>query len=120
MFCHRSCGMRPLLCLLRRYFDTLSTCNAEHACYQFGSPRALVVGGNRVHDNAGVNIRVDNPDSGNMFHSTFANSVKIGNGVEEDDKVRDNALIPGRVRSEEVDLICEGSRKPLFTDVVGL
>jgi len=120
MLCHRSCGMRPLLCLLRRYFDALSTCNAEHACYQFGSPRALVVGGNRVHDNAGVNIGIDNPDSGNMLDSTFTNSMKIGNGVEENDKVRDNALILGRVRSEEMDLICEGPRKPLFTDVVAL
>jgi hypothetical protein len=55
-----------------------------------------------------------------MLDGTFTNSMKIGNGVEEDDKVRDNALIPRRFRSEEMDLVCEGSRKPLFTDVVGL
>lgn len=120
MFCHRSCGIRPLLCLLRRYFDTFSTCNAEHTCYQFGSPRALVVGGNRVHDNAGVDIGIDNPDSGNMLDGTFTNSMKIGNGVEENDKVGDNALILRRFRSKEMDLVCEGPREPLFTDVVGL
>ena len=84
--------MRSFLCLLCRNLDTFSTRDAEHTCYQLGSPRAFVVGGNRVHDNARIDIGVNNPDSGNMLHRTFADSMKVGYGIEENDEVRDYAF----------------------------
>ena len=118
--CDRSRGIRPLFCLLRRYLDAFSACDAENTCNQFGGPRAFVVGGNRVHDNPRVDIRVDNSDGGNMLNGAFPDSVKVGYGIKEYDKVRDHALGQGHLRSEEMDLICKGSGKPLLAEVVSL
>jgi hypothetical protein len=112
--------MRSLLCLLRRYLDAFSARDAEHTCNQFGGPRAFVVGGNGVHDDARVDIGVDNSDSGNMLNGAFADSVKVGYGIKEYDKVRNHALGHGHLGSEEMDLICEGARKPLLAEVVSL
>jgi hypothetical protein len=114
------CLLCRYLCLLRRYLDTLSACDAEYTCNQLGGPRAFVVSRNRVHDDAWVDVRVDNPDSGNMLDGAFADSMKVGYGIKENDKVRNHTFRPGNVKSEEMDLICEGARKPLFTDVVSL
>src|SRR6266850_2126805 len=120
MFCHRPCGMRSLLCLLRRNLDTFSTCDAEHTHYQLRSPRAFVICWNRVHDNARVDIGVNNPDGRNMLDGTFADSMKVRYGIEENDEIRDHAFRQRHLRSEEMDFICEGTGEPLFTDVVGL
>lgn len=108
------------LCLLRRYLDAFSTRDAEYTCNQLGGPCAFVISGNRVHDDAWVDIRVDNPNSGNMLDGTFADSMKVGYRIKENDKVRNHPFSPGNVESKEMDLICEGARKPLFTDVVSL
>jgi hypothetical protein len=102
--------MRSLFCPLRCKLDTFSTRDAEYAGYQLGSPRAFVVCRNRVHDDARVDVGVNNPDGGNMFDGTFADSMKVGYGIEENDKVRDHAFRQGHIRSEEMDLICEGAR----------
>ena len=112
--------MRPLFCLLRRYRDPFSARDAEHTCNQFGGPRTFVVGGNRVHDDARVDIRVNNSDSGNMLNGAFSDSVKVGYGIKEYDEVRNHALGHGHFGSEEMDLICEGAREPLLANVVSL
>ena len=112
--------MCSLFCPLRRYPDAFSARDAEYTCNQLGGPCAFVVSRNRVHDDAWVDIRVDNPDSGNMLDGAFADSMKVGNGIEENDKVRNHAFRPGDIEPEEMDLICEGARKPLFADVVSL
>ena len=112
--------MRSLLCLLRRNLDTFSTCDAEHTHYQLRSPRAFVICWNRVHDNARVDIGVNNPDGRNMLDGTFADSMKVRYGIEENDEIRDHAFRQRHLRSEEMDFICEGTGEPLFTDVVGL
>jgi hypothetical protein len=55
-----------------------------------------------------------------MLDGAFADSMKVGYGVKENDEVRNHAFRPGNVESEEMDLICESARKPLFADVVSL
>jgi len=109
VFCHRSRGMCSLFCLFRCKLDTFSTRDAKYTCYQLGSSRAFVVCGNRVHDDAWVDVGVNNPDGGNMLDGTFADSMEVGYGIEENDKVRDHAFRQGHIRSEEMDLICEGA-----------
>ena|SRR6266478_3641554 len=108
------------LCPLRCYLDTFSARDAEHTCNQLGSPHAFVVSRNRVHDDARVHIRVDNPDSRNMLDGAFTDGMKVGYGIKQNDKVGNHALRSGDLRSEEMDLICEGAWKPLFADVVCL
>jgi len=114
------CLLRRYLCLFRRNFDTFSACDTENTCNQFGGPRAFVVGGNRVHDNPWVDIRVDYSNSGNMLNGAFPDSVKVGYGIKEYDEVRNHALGQGHVRSEEMDLVREGAGKPLLAEVVSL
>jgi len=114
------CLLCRYLCLLRCYLDAFSARNAEYTCNQLGGLCAFVISRNRVHDDAWVNIRVDNPDSGDMLDGAFADSMKVGYGVKENDEVRNHAFRPGNVESEEMDLICESARKPLFADVVSL
>src|SRR5712672_2954151 len=112
--------MRSLFCLLRRNLDALSTREAEHTGNQLGGPRAFVVGGNRVHDDARVDIGVDDSDGGNVLNGTFADGMKVGYGIEENGKVGDDAFVQGYLRTEEVDLVCESAGEPLFGDVIGL
>jgi hypothetical protein len=112
--------MCSLFCPLRGYLDAFSARYAEHTCNQLGGPRAFVVGRNRVHDDARVYISVDNPNSGDVFNGAFADGMKVGNGIKENDKVGNHALRLDRFRSEEMDLICESAGKPLLADVVSL
>lgn len=114
------CLLCRYLCLFHRYLDAFSARDAEYTCNQLGGPRAFVISRNGVHDDAWVDIRVDNPDSRNMLDGAFADSMKVGYGVKENDEIRNHAFRPGSVESEEMGLICEGARKPLFADVVSL
>jgi hypothetical protein len=112
--------MRSLLCLLRRNLDAFSTRDTEHTRYQLCSPRAFVICWDRVHDNARVDIGVNNADGGNMLDGTFTDSMKVRYGIEENDEIRNHAFRQRYLRSKEVDFVCEGTGEPLFTDVVGL
>lgn len=80
------------MCLLRRQLDAFSTRDTEDTCDQLRSPRAFIIRGNRVHDDARVDIGIDNPDSGNMLNGTFTDGMKVWYGIEENGKVRDHAL----------------------------
>jgi hypothetical protein len=55
-----------------------------------------------------------------MLNGAFSDSVKVGYGIKEYDEVRNHALGHGHLGSEEMDLVCEGARKPLLADVVSL
>jgi hypothetical protein len=46
----------------------------------------------QIHDNVWIDIRVYNPDSGNMFDHTFTDCMEIGYWVEEDDVFGDDAM----------------------------
>lgn len=109
-----------LFCPLRGQLDAFPARYAEYTRNQLGGPRTFVVSRNRVHDDARVYISVDNPDSGNVFNGAFADSMKVGYGIKENDEIRDHPLSLGCFRSEEMDLICEGAGKPLLADVVTL
>jgi len=98
----------------------LSTCDAEHTSNQLGGTRAFVVGGNGVHNDARVDVGVDDSDGGNVLNGTFADGMKVRYGIEENGKVRDDAFLQGYLRSEEMDLVCESAGEPLFGDVIGL
>ena len=120
MLCHRSRRTRPFLCSLCPHLDALSTGDAEHACDQLGSPRVFVVGGDRVHDDAGVNVRVDDADGRDVLDGAFADGVKVGYGIEKNGEVGNDALGQRRFGPEEVDLVCEGAGEPLLANVVAL
>jgi len=55
-----------------------------------------------------------------VLDGAFADSMKVRYGIKENDEVGNHALRFGNLRSEEMDLICEGARKPPFAEVVCL
>ena len=73
--------------------NTFTTSHTKQSCNEFCCPCALIIRRDGVHDDSRVHIRVDDSDGRYVLESAFSDGMDIGNGVEEDNEVRNDLFV---------------------------